>query len=237
MLALVSLDVCRIWNAAFRNIACCATLLLFTSSMFAANSDAALIYIDGAAAVNNVRVHRAATAMFPGDLLQTGTNSAATINKSGSSITVLQNSLVEYRGAAVDVRHGAVTVLTSKRMAALAGGVMVSPVTNAWAEFEVVDTDGIVKISARKGNLIIDDGSKQVTLAQGLEITRDEKNPITPNQSSKKNSGRKQVGASPAAVGGTLNSRVAIAVGAAADIYLTTWVLLQNDNPASPTKP
>lgn len=243
MIALVSLDfipdlthACRTWNAAFRNIVCCAPLLLFASSMFGANSDAALIYINGAAAVNNVRVPRAATAVFPGDLLQTGTNSAATINKSGSSITVLANSFVEYRGAAVDIRRGAITVLTSTRMAAIAGDVKVSPVTNGWAEFDVVDRDGIIKISARKGNLIIDDGNKQVTLAQGLEMTRDENDPIARNQSSKKKQSPR-VGARPAAEGGTMNSRVAVGVGAAVDIYVTTWVLLQNDNPASPTKP
>jgi hypothetical protein len=243
MLASLSLDFTpdfaharRLWNAAFRNIVCCVPLFLLTSSMFGANSDAALVYVDGAAAVNKVRVPRASTAMFPGDLLQTGNNSAATINKSGSSVTVLANSLVEYQGAAVDVRYGAVTVLTSKSVAAIAGAVRVSPATNGWVQFDVVYRDGIVKISARKGNLIIDDGSKQVTLAQGLEVTQDENNSIARNQSNKKK-GRTQVGARPAAKGGILNSGVAIGVSGAAATYLTTWVLLQNDNPASPTKP
>jgi hypothetical protein len=240
MLVSMSLDFthpCRIWNAAFRNVICCAPLLIFTSSMFGANADAALIYVDGAAAINNVRVPRAATAMFPGDLLQTGSNSAATINKSGSSITVLASSLVEYQGTAVDVRHGAVMVLTSKRMAAIAGDVNVSPATDAWAEFDVVDKDGIVTIRARKGNLVIDDGSKQVTLAQGLKMTRDDKNPIAANERSKKKRNPKQVGARPAAEGGALNSWGAIGVGAGAGILLTTWVLMKNDNPASPVKP
>jgi hypothetical protein len=240
MLTVVSLDfihVCRIWKVAFRNIIYCAPLLLFTSSVFGANPDAASIHVDGAAAVNNVRVPRVSTAMFPGDLLQTGTNSAATINKSGSSITVLASSLVEYQGTAVDVRHGAVAVLTSKRMAAIAGDVRVSPLTDAWAEFDVVDKDGIVTIRARKGNLVIDDGSKQVTLAQGLEMTRDDKTPVAPNKSSNKKRNLKQVGAKPAAEGGALNSWVAIGVGAGTDALLTTWVLVKNDNPASPVKP
>lgn len=240
MLALVSPDftlACRICKAAFRNLLCCVPLLLFGDATFGANSDAALIYVNGAARINNVRVPRPATAIFPGDFLETGISSAATINKSGSSITVIAGSLVEYQGEAVDVRHGAVTVVTSKRMAAIAGDVKVSPVTDDWAEFDVVERNGIVKIRARKGNLIIDDGSKQVTLAQGLETTRDEKNPIAPNQSGKKKGSSKQVGARPAAKGGALNSEVAIGIGAAADISLAMWVLVKNDNPASPTKP
>jgi hypothetical protein len=244
MPALVSLDLSpdflharRIWNTAFRSVVCCVPLLLLTNPMFGANADAALIYINGAAAVNDVLVPRAATTMFPGDLLQTGRNSAATINKSGSSITVLANSLVTYQGAALDIQHGAVTVLTSKETAVIAGDVRVSPVSNAWVEFDVVYRDGIVKITARKGNLTIDDGSKVVTLTQGLETTRDENNPVAPNRSSKKNRSGKQVGASPAAEDGTLNSPIAIGLGAGAGISLTTWVLVKNDNPASPTKP
>lgn len=240
MLGSASFDftlTCRICKDAFRNILCCVPLLLFTSSTFGANSDAALIYINGAAAINNSRVPRTTTAVFPGDLLQTGTNSAATINKSGSSIAVLAGSFVEYQGSAVNIRHGEISVLTSKQMAAIAGDVRVSPLTDDWSEFDVVDRDGIVKISARKGNLIIDDGSKQVTLAQGLVMTRDDRNPVASNQSSKKKGSAKQVGARPAAKGGILNSEVAIGVGATADILLTTWVLVKNDNPASPTKP
>jgi hypothetical protein len=122
-------------------------------------------------------------------------------------------------------------------MAAIAGDVNVSPATDAWAEFDVVDKDGIVTIRARKGNLVIDDGSKQVTLAQGLKMTRDDKNPIAANERSKKKRNPKQVGARPAAEGGALNSWGAIGVGAGAGILLTTWVLMKNDNPASPVKP
>jgi hypothetical protein len=34
-----------------------------------------------------------------------------------------------------------------------------------------------------------------------------------------------------------MNSPYAIGIGAGAIAGVTTWVLLQNDNPASPTKP
>jgi hypothetical protein len=222
---------------AFREMVSCVLLLLFPGSMFAADSNAAMIYINGVASVNSSRVPRSSSAIFSGDLLQTGTHSVANINEPGSSITVLSESLVQYQGASVDIQHGGVTVSTSKGIAATAGDVKISPASNAWTEFNVVDTDGTVRIAARKGDLMIDDGSNVVTLAQGQETTRDEDNPDA-NKTTKKKRSRKQApGATPAAGGGMLSSPIAIGIGAGAAIGVTAWVLIKNDNPASPSKP
>jgi hypothetical protein len=222
---------------AFRRMASCVLLLLFPGSMLAADSNAAMIYINGAAYVNDARVPRPSAAIFSGDLLQTRPHSVANINEPGSSITVLGDSLVQFQGTSVDIQHGGVAVATSKSIAATAGDVKVTPASNAWTEFNVVDTDGTVRIAARKGDLMIDDGKDVVTLAQGQETTRDETNPdATPTTKKKRN--RKQVaGATPAAGGGALSSPIAIGIGAGAIIGVTTWVLIKNDNPASPSKP
>jgi hypothetical protein len=222
---------------AFRELVSCVLLLLFPGSMFAADSNVAMIYVNGAASVNNARVPRTSSAIFAGDLLQTGTHSAANINEPGSSITVLADSLVQFEGASVDIQHGGVTVSTSKSIAATAGDVKISPASSAWTEFNVVDTDGTVKIAARKGDLMIDDGSNVVTLAQGQETTRDETNQDA-DKNTKKSKKKKQVaGATPAAGGGMLSSPIAIGIGGAAIIGITTWVLVKNNNPASPSKP
>jgi len=135
------------------------------------------------------------------------------------------------------IQHGGVTVATSKEIAATAGDVKVTPASNAWTEFNVVDTDGTVRIAARKGDLLIDDGKDVVTLAQGQETTRDETNPDT-TQNTKKKRSRKQVpGATPAAGGGALSSPIAIGIGVAAVAGLVTWVLVQGSDPASPSNP
>ena len=220
---------------AFRKMVSCVLLFLFPASMLAADSNAAMIYINGAASVNNARVPRSSSAIFVGDLLQTGVHSVANINEPGSSITVLSDSLVQYQGISVDIQHGGVTVSTSKGVAAKAGDVKVSPASSVWTEFNVVDTDGTVRIAARKGDLTIDDGSSVVTLAQGQETSRDENNPAAPSNKKKKNG--QVAGATPAAGGGMLSSPIAIGIGAGAVIGLTTWVLVKSDNPASPSKP
>jgi hypothetical protein len=205
--------------------------------LLAADSNAAMLYTSGAAWVNGAHVPRSTSAIFSGDLLQTRSDSVANINQSGSSITVLSDSLVQFEGASVDVEHGGVTISTSKAVAATAGDVKVVPASNVWTEFNVSDLDGKVRIFARKGDLTISDGQSVVTLAQGQDTTRDESSG-TPDQNGKKSKKKKLApGAVPAASGGALNSPYAIAIGASAIVGVTTWVLVQNNNPASPTVP
>lgn len=223
---------------AFRKMVSCVLLLLFPGSMLAADSNAAMLYINGAAYVNDARVPRASAAIFSGDILQTRPNSVANINEPGSSITVLSDSLVQFQGKSVDIQHGGVSVSTSKGIAATAGDVKITPKSSAWTEFKVVDVDGMVKIHAEKGDLLIDDGSKVLTLAQGQpDQTVGENNPDAKDSKRKKNKNNQANGATPAAGGGALSSPIAIGIGAGAILGITTWVLVKSSNPASPSKP
>jgi hypothetical protein len=225
-------------KSAFRKMVSCVLLFLFPGSMFAADSNAAMLYTNGAAWVNGAHVPRSSSAIFSGDLLQTRSDSVANINEAGSSITVHADSLVQFEGASVEIDHGGITVSTSKGVAAVAGDVKVSPASNAWTEFNVVDTDGTVRIAARKGDLTINDGKEVFTLAQGQETSRDESSGNQDTDTNKKKGKKRRgAGAAPAAGGGVLNSPYAIAIGGGAVIGITTWVLLQNDNPASPSTP
>jgi len=225
-------------ESAWRQMASCVLLVLFPFSMFAADSSAAMLYTNGPAWINGVHVPRASCAIFSGDMLQTRSDSVANINESGSTITVLSDSMVQFEPSSVRIEHGGVTVSTSKGVATTAGDVKVTPASFSWTEFNVVDVDGRVRIAARKGDLTIDDGSGNgvVTLAQGQETTRDESAPD--NDKGKKKKDRKRAaGANPGAEGGILNSPIAVGVGGAAILGITTWVLIKSDNPASPAVP
>jgi len=211
--------------------------MIVPASLFAADSGAAMLYADGAAWLNGSHVPKS-SAIFAGDLLQTRSDSAANIHAPGSSITVLGDSLVQFEGASLKLEHGGVSVSTSKGVATSAGDVRVAPATSQWTEFNVTDTDGTVRIAARKGDLTVTDDSGTVTLAQGQETTRDEQSDQSnqPDNKDKKNK-KRAVGAAPAAAGGILNSPVAVGVGAAAIVGVTTWVLLQSSSPVSPSNP
>jgi hypothetical protein len=200
--------------------------------MFAADSGSAMLYARGTAWLNGGSVPKT-SAVFPGDLVQTKPDSVANINAAGSNVIILSDSLVKFEGTAVSIEHGSVTVATSKGMTTRAGDVTVSPTSNALTEFDVSDLNGTVQIVARKGDLSVSDGNQTSTLAQG-EQTRDDSQS---DQDRKKKKRRGGGAAPPAAGGGILDSPVAIGVGAAAVGGLITWVLLQDDEPASPSKP
>ncbi len=221
--------------ATFRKLVSCVLLLILPGSLMAADSGAAMLYADGAAWLNGSNVPKS-SAIFSGDLVQTRSDSAASIHAPGSSITVLGDSLVQFEGASLKVEHGGVAVSTSKGMATTAGDVRVTPASGAWTEFNVTDTDGTVRIVARKGDLKITDDQGTATLQQGQETTRDEQSDQTDNK--KKNKNKQQgVGAAPAAGGGLLDSPIAIGVGGAAILGITIWVLAKSDDPLSPAQP
>jgi hypothetical protein len=217
-------------KSVWRKMVSCVLLFLFPSSLFAADSNAAMLYTNGGAWINGSHVPRASSAIFTGDLLQTNSDSIANINQTGSTVTVQSDSLVQFEGTAVKIEHGGVTVATSKEMATTAGDVKVTPASFAWTEFNVTDVDGTVRIAATKGDLLINDGQQTTTLEQGQETTRDE------NSDNKKKK-KETSGAAPAAGGGILNSPIAVGIGIGVIAGVTTLVLLQSNNPASPSQP
>jgi hypothetical protein len=218
--------------SAFRKMVSYMLLLIVPGSLFAADSGAAMLYANGAAWLNGSHVPNS-SAIFSGDMVQTRSDSAASIHAPGSSITVLGDSLVKFEGASLTLEHGGVSVSTSKSVATVAGEVRVAPVSSAWTEFNVTDTNGTVRIAARKGDLTITDDNGTETLAQGQETTRDEQS----DQRDKKKDKKRATGAVPAAGGGVLNSPLAIGAGAAAIGGVTIWVLTRSSNPMSPSTP
>jgi hypothetical protein len=213
-------------------------VVIFPAAMFAADTPGAMVYSHGTALVNGNSIARS-SALFLGDLVQTRADSVANISATGSSIIVLNDSLVQYEGSRVKLEHGGVTVSTSKLMSARAGLVTVLPATGAPTEFEIRDVDGTVHVTARKGDLTISDSRGVTLLAQGQQTTRDER--ITQDDAQAPSSGKKKkksaAGTAPGASGGALNSPIAIGVGGGLIIGGTIWLLTKNDDPVSPVKP
>ena len=206
----------------------CLMLVVFPGALFAADQAAAMLYSHGSALLNGATIPRS-SAIFPGDLVQTTKDSVANINATGSTVLVLNDSLVQYQGSTVTLEHGGVTVSTSKSLATRAEDVTVSPASAALTEFEVRDVDGRVQIVARKGDLTIrDDSGATTTLAQGQETTREE----SESQKKKKRAG----GAVPGAAGGALDSPVAVGIGTGVIVGVGAWALIQSDEPTSKSK-
>ena len=188
-----------------------------------------MLYAHGTTLLNGSSVPRS-SAVFPGDRVQTNADSVANINAAGSSILIQNNSLVQYDVNAVKLERGGVTVSTSKQLTTHMGDVTVSPASSGWTEFEVRDVDGRVQIAARKGDLFIKDHTGTSKLAQGEETARNE------SELPKEKKRTTRAGVAPGAVGGVLNSPVAVGIGTAAIGGVAAWVLITGDEPASPSK-
>ncbi|MGA8686874.1 MAG: hypothetical protein WB623_20900, partial [Candidatus Sulfotelmatobacter sp.] len=90
----------------------------------------------------------------------------------------------------------------------------------------------------RKGDLTIGDDTGTTTLPQGQQATREESQSQDDSQSqndNKKKKKREAAGPAPAAGGGVLNSPWVIGIGGGALLGATAWVLLQSEQPASPS--
>jgi hypothetical protein len=208
-------------------------VMILPAALFAADQPDAMLYSHGTALLNGTSITRS-SALFSGDLVQTAADSVANINATGSSVLLLNDSLVQYEGNTLKLEHGGVTVSTSKSLVTRAGDVTVSPATSALTEFEVRDVDGRVQIAARKGDLTISDDTGTTTLAQGQQTTRDDPESQTENKKKKK---RGAVAVVPGATGGIFNSPVTIGIGAAIIAGGTAWVLVKSDDPVSPARP
>ena len=226
--------------AAFRKLVSCVLLLMVPASLFAADQPAAMLYSHGTALLNGNSIPRSSV-IFSGDLVQTNADSVANINTTGSTVLVLNDTLVQYQDNSVNLEHGGVTISTSKLLATRAGAVTVSPAAGVWTEFEVRDVDGRVQIASLKGNLTISDDTGTTTLAQGQQTTREESQSQDDSQSQKDNNKKKKGGAAApapaAAAGGILSSPVAVGIGGGAILGATIWVLIQGGSPVSPAIP
>ena len=214
-----------------RDIACWIMIAVVPGSLWAADSNPAMLYARGTAWINGGAVPRT-SAVFPGDLVQTRSDSVASINASGSNVVVLADSLVKFEGPDVALEHGSLRVATSKGLSTHTGDVTVAPASNGWTEFEVKQvSDDSVQIVAQKGDVTVSDGSTTSTLSQGQQTTVDN------SAEKKKKKRRKGGGAVPASGGAVLDSPIVIYGGAAAVGGLLTWVLLQDSNPVSNSQP
>ena len=193
------------------------------AALYAADIGAAMLYSSGTTWVNGSAIPKS-SAIFPGDLVQTRSDSVAKINGPGLSAIILSDSLIEFQGNALSVERGSVTIATSKTIAAKVGDITVTPASKTWTEFEVEDSGGSVAIAAHKGDLLLADETGTSTLAEGQRTTRD-----APSSSKRK----KGAGAAPAASGRVL-AKVLIGLGAGTIGTVEGWVLAQGDDPMCP---
>ncbi len=148
---------------------CCFMLLVFPASMLLAESQAALAMVSGAAALNGTAMG-STTTIFSGDLLETGANSALTINTKGSTILIGANSRVHYFGDTIDLHLGSTQVNTSQNLKVETETIKISP-NGTSAKFRVERTPHTVVVAALEKELRVDNNGEATVLPPGSTVT------------------------------------------------------------------
>jgi len=189
-----------------------------------------LLHGNGALLVNGAQF-KDSTALVPGDVVETQQTGLAYLSSSGSNSTIESNSIARIQAGGISLDRGNLSVATSIGTSVFARDFTIAPATPQWTEFYVTRSDGVIHIMARKGDVNVSCGGNSTTVKVGHEVSRDD----APNCGFQQTGGGG--GAPTAAHAPILSSRTvqytALGVGAG----LTIWVLLQSDNPVSPSLP
>ncbi len=221
-----------------RTLLCWMMIAVIPASLLGADTGAAMLYGKGVVLLNGATLPNS-SAIYPDDVIETKADSVANINVTGSTVMVMPESIVKFENNAISLEHGSVAVSTSGEMRVYVKCVTVIPVSNVLTQFDVTNTNGMVHAAARKSDVNIDTSGKlknaskttkeqqNATLREGQDTTRDENSCAAALDR----------GAYPTATGGLLSSPYAMYAGGAIVGGVLIWVLLQDHNPASPSKP
>ncbi len=219
-----------------QKLLCIVIVPVMSAYLIAAPLNGAMLYASGLASVNGAAVGRS-SAIFPGDLIHTGSTSQASIAASGASITVFSDSSVRFETSGVSVLDGSINIGGSQPgLAASAGRVKVTPASNVWTEYEISHRNGAVQIIARKGELLVNDGTSTIALAQGQSETRDDSDNQDQQSRNRKRNKRDDQPA-PAATTSAIDSPIVIGVAAGAIVGGLVYALTRSGAPVSPVTP
>ncbi len=118
---------------------------------------AAILHTQGGVWINGYEAHDA-TAVFPGDLLETKPGSSADLSLDGSTIMIQPESVAKLQTDLLELDHGSVSVGTSKSFKVRVNCLTVVPVLNEWTQYEVNNLNGNVQVAARKDDVHVDRG-------------------------------------------------------------------------------
>jgi len=236
-------------------------VVLFPASIVLADATSAMLNASGNVSVNGSPIERA-TAVFPGDKVQTGPNSIATLTSEGSAVTVSGNSSLVFSRSFVNVLCGTAMVATRRGMSVRVSNLLVQPARGAQARFQITQNEGQLQVIAREGTLAIDNGATTSALQAGRMLTApatcmaapyaDDQTGSSPDQTQDQpnNNKKKKGGADvpsgrtvpPPAVGGSSSQSAMYGAAAAAGlaglvVWATTRSSASNITPNNTTNP
>jgi len=127
-------------------------------SLMATDTGSALLHSEGGVWINGFEIS-GATAVFPGDLLETKPGFVANLDAEGSSVLIQPESIVKFEGNFLSLEHGSVSVATSTSMGVHVNCIKVEPVSIQQTQFDVTNVNNTVQVAARKSDVNITENS------------------------------------------------------------------------------
>jgi hypothetical protein len=209
--------------------------IILPASLAADDSGGAILRSSG-----NVQLNRTtappSSAIFPNDLVETQAKALARIELPGTTVDINPGTVVEFENDEMVLEHGSLSVNTTRDFKVRVGCVLVTPVISDWTQYDVTDSEGKVRVAARKKDVNIDSRPSRVRAAK-QPSTSDRVSVHEGEQKSREeNCGAPVPQSGPiAAAGALLNSPLAVGAGLGAIGALTCWVLCRGRDPVSPS--
>lgn len=214
-------------------------ILLLPLSLFAQNTNSAVLHTNGAGVTVNQGPVPRISALFLNDLIQTQSNALVWIEWTGSVVNIDPDTLLEFEGNELVLYHGRLSATTSQGLRVSVGCVTITPVNDALkTDYDINDVDGIVTVHSQINDVYLDAHSRNLQPAKQPKHSE----PEIVRQGDRKSRSEKCAGgeihsAARAGVPPILDSPWAVGEGAAGIVALACWSLCRGDNPASPTVP
>jgi hypothetical protein len=116
---------------------------------------AAILHTQGGVWINGYEA-RDASAVFPGDVLETKQGSSANLSVDGATVLIQPETVGKLQTNLLELDHGGVLVGTSKGFKVRVHCITVVPVLNEWTQYEVINVNGTIQVAARKGDVRVE---------------------------------------------------------------------------------
>jgi len=222
----------------WRNFVCLPLSVLLPVSLIAQDTAGAILRSSDTGVLVNKSSVPSSIAVFSDDLIEIPKNGIARIELPGSSAQISGETMVQFHPEELVLDHGSVSVNTSRGLRVRVGCITITPVyPDQWTQFDVLDTNGKVTVSALKSDVYIDEHRKN--LQPGKEPEHRDRMIVHEGdqKSREERCAGAYVPANASGVGAILNSPWAVGVAAAVVGTVACLGLCHSDDPLSPQKP
>jgi len=157
------------FNRDLQKWVCCLIVVAMPAALTAADTNSAVVTAKGTYSINGNTAKN--SAVMAGDRIETAAKSEAVIRTKNSAVVVPEKSAVVYDAANVKLSSGQVLVMTKAGMSATIGDVQVKPAAGS-ARYELSQSNGVQRVAALQGDLIVTNGTQTYTLPAGKQMTR-----------------------------------------------------------------